>query len=94
MKEHHRVSVEFEAMIEGNGSINIPKEVLAGFKGGRNKVHVRLTSNAVGARLRHRGVSEDEIETISRVQLEPRDQVVKFLMSEGALRGTSGRRSR
>jgi hypothetical protein len=35
--------------------------------------------------LKNKGVSEEEIERISGFQLESREQVVRFLLSEGAL---------
>ena len=93
MTDRHRVSAEFEASIGSSGVIALPDDVLKSLKGTARNVHVRLTANAVGSSLRKRGVDEEEIERISRMQLESREQVVKFLLSEGALGGKSRRRS-
>ena len=69
--------------------IAIPGHVLRAFAPG-STVTVRLTPGAVGGGLRRRGVTEDEIERISARQLEPRENVVRFLGTEGSL-GSSAR---
>ena len=53
---------------------------------------VRLTAKALSAELKASNVSEAEIERIGSLQLESRDQVVKFLLSEGALVKSGGRK--
>lgn len=83
----HAKSVEFETVLGDKGGLVVPAALLKhhGLKGG-TKVHVRLTEHALSSRLHRRGVTEEEIERIAGLQLEPREQVVKFLLSEGVLR--------
>lgn len=85
MTDSHRVSVEFEASIEPSGKINVPTHVAREFGKGGRTLRVRLITNTISAGLKDREVSEEEIERISAIQLESREQVVKFLLSEGAL---------
>jgi len=97
-------SVEFESEIDAHGNIHVPPEVLRHFERTSGvRMHVRLTGHLMRSELRKKGVSEEEIERIKSLQLEPRDQVVKFLLSEGALAenrricgksGKPGRRAR
>jgi hypothetical protein len=88
----HTRSVEFEARIDGSGKITVPGSVAKEFRRTPGAVHVRLTTHAVGDELRERDVKEEEIERVSKVQLESREQVVTFLLSEGALRKSRMRR--
>jgi hypothetical protein len=76
--------MEFDGIIDPNGRIPVPQPVLERLRGGR-KVRVRLTLHRIVSELKRRSVTEDEIDRIARVQLETRDQVVRFLFSEGAL---------
>lgn len=85
MTESSRESVEFESAIDRKGKITIPSHIMREFGKRGGRVHVRLTTNTISAGLREREVSEEEIERISAMQLESREQVVKFLLSEGAL---------
>ena len=85
--QHHRNSIEFEGMIDEHGAIVVPDAALDHFpKGSGNKVHVRLTGPRISSALKEKRVNEDEIERIASLQLESRDQVVTFLLSEGSLR--------
>ncbi|MBI4535863.1 MAG: hypothetical protein HY708_06260 [Ignavibacteriae bacterium] len=86
MTDKGQKSVEFDAVIGADGTISIPASVLERFEKGSGKVHVRLSGRQVASELKDRDVSEDEIQRIAGIQLESHDQVVKFLMSEGALR--------
>ncbi len=84
----HRASVEFEGMVDEHGRIAVPPAVLAGLdRSSRSTLHVRLTSKVINTALRKNDVTEEEIDRIAVLQLEPRGQVVKFLLSEGALQG-------
>ncbi len=86
--ERHTTSVEFEGAIDGRGSIRVPDEVLKHFPAGtRANVHVLLTGRRISSALRIRGVTEEEIRRIGSLQLESREQVVRFLLSEGTLKG-------
>jgi bifunctional DNA-binding transcriptional regulator/antitoxin component of YhaV-PrlF toxin-antitoxin module len=82
--EHKKSGNEFEALIDGDGKITVPAELREHFAG--KKLHVRLNREEVSTELKERDVTEEEIERISSVQLESREQVVKFLLSEGALK--------
>lgn len=82
--EHKHASNEFDALIDDDGRITVPAEMAKQFAGRR--LHVRLHREEISAGLRKKDVTEDEVERIARVQLESREQVVKFLLSEGGLK--------
>jgi len=92
--DEDRTSVEFKGEIDDDGKIAVPASILSRLKKG--SIHVRLSGNRVASELKARGVTEEEIQRIAATQLESRDQVVKFLLSEGALkrRSSFGSRSR
>ena len=81
----HRKSIEFEAILDQSGKIVVPESALREFGKHSGAIHVRLTAKALSSELKASNVSEEEIERIGSLQLESRDQVVKFLLSEGAL---------
>lgn len=83
---------EFEAEVTSHGTITVPGPVARLLSPGA-KVTVRLTLGVVGG-LRDRGVTEDEIERIATRQLEPRDNVLRFLGAEGALAPRAKRTAR
>ncbi len=79
--------MEFEGVIDGDGKIQVPRPIIEQFgKSGQTKLHVRLSAHAIHSALKTNDVSEEEIEQIGRLQLESRDQVITFLLSEGALK--------
>jgi hypothetical protein len=80
-------SIEFEAEVLPDGTIKVPvplRKLLAGVK----EVTIRLTAGIVSNKLRRRKVTEEEIERIAGLQLEQREQVIRFLESEGTLAGS------
>ncbi|MFN0156526.1 MAG: AbrB/MazE/SpoVT family DNA-binding domain-containing protein [Bacteroidota bacterium] len=81
----HTKSVEFEARVGDDGTIRLPVPVvdLLGIQPG-TKLQVRVSSTELSAALNGRQVTEEEIGRIAALQLEPREQVVKFVLSEGA----------
>jgi hypothetical protein len=89
---------EFDGEIDHEGKITVPASVRRKVKKG--PVRIRLSDMRMEAGLSERGVTEDEIHIITSTQLESREQVVKFLLTEGALksrtafRRRSGRRGR
>ena len=86
-------SVEFESTISPGGTIRVPEEILRDrpwVEG--SKLHVRVTAGVLSEDLKNRLVTEEEIERIGAMQLETREQVVKFLLSEGSLRSDVRRR--
>jgi DNA-binding transcriptional regulator/RsmH inhibitor MraZ len=82
--EHRRSRNEFEARIDEKGNIAVPADVAQHFAGKRLRIH--LSPHEINAELQRRMVGEEEIEEIARMQLEPREQVVRFLLTEGMLR--------
>jgi len=84
--EKRSESVEFEGVVGAGGTLAIPGECLEslGIQKGE-RLHVRLTHRRLNSALQKRGVTEEEIERISKLQFESRAQVVKFLLSEGAM---------
>ncbi len=74
---------EFEAIIEDDGSLRLPKELQQKMLPGATVI-VRLVEGHLTSMLRSRGVTEEEIETISRLQMEQRGDVIRFLETEGA----------
>ncbi len=75
---------EFEALIDEEGNIAVPPDLLRELVG--RKLHVRIQKREVAAALQEKSVTEDELARLARIQLEPREQVIKFLLSEGALK--------
>lgn len=87
--DRSRRIVEFDAVVNEGGTIVIPDSVLQQLNnGGKGRLHVRLSAPDLVADLKSRNVVETEVEEISAVQMESREQVIKFLMSEGALKGS------
>ena len=82
----HRSAVEFDTTIDDNGAIHLP-EILSQALHKGTKVSVRVISNIISKELKSKRVQEDEIEKIMSLQLENREQVVKFLLTEGSLVG-------
>ncbi len=84
----NKESVEFDLKAVPNADVVVPKSVLHRLnirKG--TMVHVRLTAMQLTGKLRKRNVTEEEIERISALQLEPRENVVRFLATESVLAG-------
>ena len=82
----HRNTVEFDTTIDEDGAIHLP-EILSHALNKGTKVSVRVISNVLSKELKSKRVLENEIENIMALQLEDREHVVKFLLSEGALSG-------
>jgi hypothetical protein len=91
--EHAYPVIEFETEIAEGGTLAIPRAAGRVFAPGTTVI-VRLTRGIVGGRLRRRGVTEDEIEQIAARQLEPRENVIRFLEAEGSLSGSARLRRR
>ncbi len=77
------LSIEFEGKMDAEGNIPVPDHLRAAF--GKRHGHFRVIASGLSAELRKREVTDDEIERIGTVQKESREQVVKFLLAEGAL---------
>jgi hypothetical protein len=78
-------SVEMNLRIAEGGELLIPKSALHRLNVGRgSQVHVRLTPAVLTGKLKARRVTEEEIQTIAALQLEPRENVVRFLATQSA----------
>ena len=87
-----RAAAEFDAAIGPDGAIAVPQEIL-GRIGRGARVRVRLTGAAVASALRRRGVDTEEMDRIAALQRESHEQVLAFLLTEGAL-APRGKRTR
>lgn len=86
-----RESVEIDLRIPEHGDLLIPMDALKRLNSRRTgRVNVRLTAANLSGHLRRQRVTEDEIEQIAAVQLEPRENVIRFLTSESTLSGNQG----
>ena len=85
--ERKKSDNEFEAVIGDDATIVVQHGLAKRFVG--KKLHVRLRSEEVASELMEKNVTEEEIERIANIQLESREQVVKFLLTEGSLRTSS-----
>lgn len=92
MSTADQTSFEFEASIDEKGKITLPSKIAGELRKSSGLIHVRLTAKALSSELKNRDVVEGEIERIGNLQLESREQVVKFLLSEGVLNKNSMRR--
>lgn len=77
---------EFEGVIDEAGRITVPPGLAKRFAS--RKIHVRLHAREIAKNLQKNNVTEGEVEQIANLQLESREQVIKFLLSEGALQGS------
>jgi len=82
--DHSYPSIEFEASVGRDGTLVLPKALAGRYRSG-SRITVRVTEGTVSSSLRKRGVSEEEIERIARLQLEERGQAILFLSGEGTL---------
>jgi len=84
---------DFVTDIDDSGSITIPASYLRslGFETGA-RVSVRVTELVLSEDLRQRGITESEVDRLGATQLEPRENVLTFLASEGSI--ATGERSR
>ncbi len=85
MNQRHQQE-EFEIIADGSGSFRIPADIIRRLRPGGHYI-VRLSEGKLHPRLRRHGVTESEIEQITRLQMEERENVVRFLESEGAMAG-------
>jgi hypothetical protein len=84
-------SVDTELEVGRDGTAIVPVSTLRelGVAPG-SKLSVRISSRSLTRRLLEQGVTEQEIEAISALQLERRESVVQFLQAEGVLSNDAG----
>jgi len=82
---------DFETVIGADGRIEVPGGILSapGTQPG-SRVRVRLVAAGIAKALERRNVTAGEVDRIAAVQLEPREQVIAFLLAEGALSTGAG----
>ena len=88
-------SAEIDLRVPEKGNLQIPSGLLNRLNvrvGG--KVRVKVSAGGLSARLKRLGVTDEEIEQIAELQLEPNENVVKFLMAESSLARASGFKQR
>jgi hypothetical protein len=86
LKKH---SAELELIVTPEGDVQVPAAVLRALDVGKgSRVHIRVTTETLSKDLKQRNVTEEEINHIAALQLEPRDNVVKFLATESVLVGS------
>ena len=93
MNSKATATIEFDAEIK-HGMIQLPSHIADKIaQAGVTKLSIRLMSKSVSDRLKRVGVTEEEIDRISSLQLESREHVLSFLESQGSLvRGGFGKR--
>jgi hypothetical protein len=81
--------------VRQDGTIQLPAGVVQrmGFVPG-DRVSVRVSDAALSRTLLDLGITEVEVDTIAERQLEPRENVAKFLSVEGALGDSAAFRKR
>jgi hypothetical protein len=85
--------LEFAGVVDRSGALHVSEEgrrLLAPMEG---RVHVRVSRSRLPARLLQRFVTDEEVDQIAEMQFEPRNQVLKFLLTEGAWKPGKQRRS-
>ena len=76
---------QFETLFNGE-RIELPKSVVDKLaNSGAKKISVRILSKPISDTLNRLGIMEDEIDGIGSLQLEPRENVLSFLASQGVL---------
>ena len=89
----HGGDLDFETVIDAGGRIEVPEGILSrpGTQAG-SRVRVRLVAAGIAEALERRNGTAEEVDRIAAVQLEAREQVIAFLLSEGALSPGAARR--
>ena len=82
----------FEGRIGSSGTIAVPAGIRKALADRR--LSVRVIPSHEARALEAAGVTEDELDEISAVQSESRGQVIRFLLSEGALARKNRTRAR
>jgi hypothetical protein len=95
MMDHHEDGTEFDVVLAPDGTFRVPDSVLRRMgPRGTKRYRLRLVEAKIPEQLRKKGVSQDEVDLIATLQLEPRGQAQKFLLSEGALKKHKAFRAR
>ena len=82
MTDRRAGKLEFDVVVGPEGTITLPPDLLREMNGAR--VRVLLTEEIVVRALTAAGVTEEEVQRIAGRQMEPRERVLRFLLSEGS----------
>jgi len=86
---------DFEGLIGSDGKIEVPGAILERLgSGAGSRMRVRLMPAVIAEALERKNVTAEEVERIASVQLESREQVISFLLSEGVLSRGGGKAGR
>ncbi len=87
-KQSAGAGYQFETELDGD-RITLPGEMAAELaRATVKKISVRILTKQISDRLHSLNVSESEIDRIGALQLEPRENVLSFLASQGKLAGS------
>ncbi len=81
--------VDFDGEIEEGGRIPIPESVLTRLPARFGTLHVRLSGVNPMADLLARGVTNEEVDAVSKLQAANEEDVYRAFAAEGKLLGTS-----
>ena len=82
--EHSYPAVEFEATIDEEGVVHIPAAIASTLHKGK-RYTVRIIKGSIPRSLSLRGISEDDVECMAMIQLESREDILRFLHAESSL---------
>jgi hypothetical protein len=87
-------NLQFETDFNGE-RLELPANIVQALKGFQAKrISVRILAKPISDKLTRLEVTEEEIDRIGALQLEPRENVVEFLASQGSLQtGTFAKRT-
>jgi len=83
--EKPKHSVQFQTEVDGNGNVSFSKQVFELQLKPGSKVTVNIFGGVISDQLTKLKVTEEEIETIGKMQYEDREHVMSFLSSQGIL---------
>ncbi len=84
--EKKKHNIQFEAIVGKNETISFSKSVSELKLQAGSSVTVKIICGTLSKQLSSIGVSEEEIEIIGNTQLEERENVVRFLSSQGKMK--------
>jgi hypothetical protein len=87
--EKAKHSVQFEAEIGSDGILRFEKSLDALKLQSGSKVTVTIVGGVFSKKLTTLGVTENEIEMIGTMQLEERENIVRFLSSQGVMKNNT-----
>jgi len=87
MMKEHVSRLEFRAKLKGDGTIAVPDDLAAALRPGQSLL---VSVDPRGGQASGGLFSDEEIDRIARLQIEPPEGVRKCLDAQGSLSGTVG----